>query len=99
MSSSKAPCAGAALGSAGLGLGHAMAQALGGRYGISHGALNAVVLAPALRFNEPVAEEIARFGEAMGAGDDVPKAVEDLARMAGFERLQDLGVPEPGRYP
>jgi len=72
--------AGAALGSAGLGLGHAMAQALGGRYGISHGALNAVVLAPALRFNEPVAgDEIARFGEAMGAGDDVPKAVEDLA--------------------
>ena len=31
----------------------------------------------------------------MGAGDDVPKAVEDLARMAGFERLRDLGVPEP----
>ena len=75
--------AGAALGSAGLGLGHAMAQALGGRYGISHGALNAVVLAPARRFNEPV------------AGDDVPGAVEDLARMAGFERLRDLGVPEP----
>jgi alcohol dehydrogenase class IV len=88
--------AGAALGSAGLGLGHAMAQALGGRYGISHGALNAVVLPPALRFNEPVAgEEIARFGEAMGAGDDVPAAVAGLARLAGFERLRDLGVPEP----
>ncbi len=88
--------AGAALGSAGLGLGHAMAQALGGRYGISHGALNAVVLAPALRFNEPVAgEEIARFGEAMGAGDDVPGAVAGLAKLAGFERLRDLGVPEP----
>jgi len=88
--------AGAALGSAGLGLGHAMAQALGGRYGISHGALNAVVLAPALRFNEPVAgEEIARFGEAMGASGDVPEAVEGLARLAGFERLRDLGVPEP----
>jgi maleylacetate reductase len=88
--------AGAALGSAGLGLGHAMAQALGGRYGISHGALNAVVLPPALRFNEAVAEEeIARFGEAMGAGDDVPGAVADLARLAGFARLRDLGVPEP----
>jgi alcohol dehydrogenase class IV len=88
--------AGAALGSAGLGLGHAMAQALGGRYGISHGALNAVVLAPALRFNEPVAaEEIARFGEAMGAGDDVPGAVVGLARLAGFERLRGLGVPQP----
>jgi maleylacetate reductase len=88
--------AGAALGSAGLGLGHAMAQALGGRYGISHGALNAVVLAPALRFNQPVAgEEIARFGRAMGAGEDVPGSVAELARLAGFERLRDLGVPEP----
>ena len=38
--------AGAALAGAGLGLGHAMAQALGGRYGIAHGALNAVVLLP-----------------------------------------------------
>ncbi|MGH3023880.1 MAG: iron-containing alcohol dehydrogenase family protein [Gaiellaceae bacterium] len=88
--------AGAALGSAGLGLGHAMAQALGGRYGISHGALNAVCLPPALRFNEPVAgEEIARFGEAVGAGDGAAERVEELARLAGYERLRDLGVPEP----
>ncbi|HET9213220.1 MAG TPA: iron-containing alcohol dehydrogenase [Gaiellaceae bacterium] len=88
--------AGAALGSAGLGLGHAMAQALGGRYGISHGALNAVCLPPALRFNEPVArEEIARFGEAVGAEGSADARVEELARLAGFERLRDLGVPEP----
>jgi maleylacetate reductase len=87
--------AGAALGGAGLGLGHAMAQALGGRYGISHGALNAVCLPPALRFNEPVAgAEIARFGEAVGARDDAAAKVEELARLAGFERLRDLGVPE-----
>jgi alcohol dehydrogenase class IV len=73
-----------------------MAQALGGRYGISHGALNAVVLPPALRFNEPVAgAEIARFGQAIGASADVPGGVQDLARLAGFERLRDLGVPEP----
>jgi len=86
--------AGAALGSAGLGLGHAMAQALGGRYGIAHGAANALTLPPALRFNEPVAAgEIARFGVALGA-DDPPGRVEELARAAGFERLRDLGVPE-----
>ena len=86
--------AGAALGGAGLGLGHAMAQALGGRYGISHGALNAVCLPPALRFNEPVAAaEIARFGESIGS-DDAPGKVEELARLAGFERLGELGVPE-----
>jgi maleylacetate reductase len=88
--------AGAALAGAGMGLGHAMAQALGGRYGISHGALNAVVLPPALRFNEPVAAaEIARFGEAIGDAGDAPARVEDLARLAGFERLRDLGVPAP----
>jgi maleylacetate reductase len=88
--------AGAALGGAGLGLGHAMAQALGGRYGISHGALNAVCLPPALRFNEPVAgAEIARFGAAAGADGDAAGKVEELARLAGFERLRDLGVPEP----
>ena len=85
---------GAALGSAGLGLGHAMAQALGGRYGIAHGAANALTLPPALRFNQPVAAaEIARFGEALGS-DDPAKRVEELARLSGFERLRDLGVPE-----
>jgi maleylacetate reductase len=88
--------AGAALGGAGLGLGHAMAQALGGRYGLSHGALNAVCLPPALRFNQPVASaEIRSFGEAIGRPDDPDARVEELARLAGFERLRDLGVPEP----
>jgi maleylacetate reductase len=86
--------AGAALGSAGLGLGHAMAQALGGRYGLPHGALNAICLPPALRFNEAVAaDEIARFGKAIGSADP-PARVEELARLGGFERLRDLGVPE-----
>lgn len=86
--------AGAALGSAGLGLGHAMAQALGGRYGIAHGAANALCLPPALRFNAPVAAaEIARFGEALGADDPAQRA-EELARASGFTRLRELGVPE-----
>jgi maleylacetate reductase len=85
---------GAALGSAGLGLGHAMAQALGGRYGIAHGAANALTLPPALRFNQPVAAgEIARFGEALGT-DDPARRAEELARLSGFERLRNLGVPQ-----
>ena len=85
--------AGAALGSAGLALGHAMAQALGGRYGIAHGAANALCLPPALRFNEPVVPEaIARFGEAIG-NDDPAARVEELARASGFTRLRELGVP------
>jgi maleylacetate reductase len=86
--------AGAALGSTGLALGHAMAQALGGRYGIAHGAANALCLPPALRFNEPVAgDEIRRFGLALGTDDPVART-EELARASGFTRLRDLGVPE-----
>ena len=86
--------AGAALGGSMLALGHALAQGLGGRYGAPHGALNALCLPPALRFNESVAgEAIARFGEALGA-DDPPARVEELARLGGFERLRDLGIPE-----
>jgi maleylacetate reductase len=86
--------AGAALGSAGLALGHAMAQALGGRYGASHGALNALCLAPALRFNAPVVPDaIAALARAMRA-IDAPARVEELARLGGFERLRELGIPE-----
>jgi maleylacetate reductase len=86
--------AGHALAERGLYLGHAMAQAVGGRYGIPHGAANALCLPPALRFNEPVARaEIVRFAEALGA-DDAAARCEELSRLAGYERLRDLGVPE-----
>lgn len=85
--------AGAALAASGLALGHAMAQALGGRYGLPHGALNAISLPAALRFNEPVAgDAIRRLGEAMATADPV-RRVEELARLGGFRRLRDLGVP------
>jgi maleylacetate reductase len=84
--------AGHALGLAGLGLAHAMAQAVGGRYGLPHGAMNALCLPPALEYNRRfVAEEVARFGDAIG-GDAVERARE-LARLGGFERLRDFGVP------
>ena len=86
--------AGAALASAGLGLAHAMAQALGGRFGLPHGALNAITLPPVLGFNEPVASaEIARFAEALGTDDPVGR-VQELALLGGYKRLRDLGVPE-----
>jgi maleylacetate reductase len=89
-----AACAGEALASAGLGLGHAMAQALGGRYGLSHGAMNALSLPLALRFNQPVAgKQIESFGDAMGTDDPAGKVV-SLARQGGIERLRDFGVPE-----
>ena len=85
--------AGAAM-AAGMCVGHAMAQALGGRYGLPHGAMNAVCLPGALRFNAPVAAEaLARFGEAMGGGEPV-RRVEELAQLGGFGGLRELDVPE-----
>ncbi len=83
-----------AIGASGLCLGHAMAQAVGGRYGIAQGAANAVCLPSALRFNqEAVPEAIARFGSALGSDDPAGRCAE-LALLGGFARLRDLGVPE-----
>jgi len=84
--------AGSALAKSFLALGHAMAQALGGRYGLPHGAMNALALPPALRFNAEVAPAaVARFGAALGS-DDPARRVEELAQLGGFERLRDFGV-------
>jgi len=86
--------AGRALGERGLFLGHAIAQALGGRYGLPHGAMNAVSLPAALRFNEEVVPDaVAAFAEALETEDAAAK-VEELARLGGFERLRDFDVPE-----
>jgi maleylacetate reductase len=80
--------AGAALGASMLALGHAMAQALGGRYGLPHGAMNALTLPEALRFNEQVAPDaVRRFREEVGVD------VDDLAALGGFGRLRDFGIP------
>ena len=80
---------GAALGGSGLALAHAMAQAVGGRYGLPHGTLNGICLPPALRWNEQWAPDaVRRFREAVG------RNVEELAALGGATRLSDLGVPE-----
>ena len=85
---------GMALGASMLALGHAIAQALGGRYGLRHGAMNALALPAALRFNAQVEPEaVRRFGAALGTADPAAR-VEELARLGGFERLRDFGVPE-----
>jgi maleylacetate reductase len=78
---------GEALGRSGLALGHAMAQALGGKYGLPHGALNAICLPPALRFNERFVPEELLEGRAADRA-------EELARLGGFTSLRALGVPE-----
>jgi maleylacetate reductase len=79
--------AGEALGRSGLALGHAMAQVIGGRFGLPHGALNAICLSPALRFN-------AEFVPAALLGGRAAERAEELARLAGLTTLGALGVPE-----
>jgi maleylacetate reductase len=87
--------AGEALALAGLGLGHAMAQAVGGTYGLPHGTMNAIVLPAALRFNTAYAPDaVRRFGQAIGAPDDPAARVAELAALSGPTRLRDAGVPE-----
>jgi maleylacetate reductase len=86
---------GAALAGSMLALAHAMAQAVGGRYGLPHGTLNGICLPPVLRFNAAYAPDaVARFGEAVGDPDDPAARVQELTALAGPTRLRELGVPE-----
>ena len=86
---------GAALAASMLALAHAMAQAIGGRYGLPHGTLNGICLPPVLRFNSAfMPDAVARFGEAAGAAGDPAGRVETLSALAGPTRLAELGVPE-----
>jgi maleylacetate reductase len=86
---------GAALAGSMLALAHAMAQAIGGRYGLPHGTLNGICLPPVLRFNAAFAPDaVARFGESVGDPGDPAGRVESLAALAGPTRLSELGVPE-----
>jgi maleylacetate reductase len=86
---------GAALAGSMLALAHAIAQAIGGAYGLPHGTLNGISLAPVLRFNAAFAPEaVARFAEAVGAPADPAGRIEALASLAGPSRLRELGVPE-----
>lgn len=89
-----AMCAALALGSSGLCLAHAMAQGLGGRYGLPQGAMNALCLPPALRFNAAAAPgAVARFAAALEVADAAGRCAE-LARLGGFERLRQFGIEE-----
>jgi maleylacetate reductase len=79
--------AGEVLGRSGLALGHAMAQAIGGTYGLPHGALNAICLPPALRFNAEFVPPALLEGRAA-------ERAEELKLLAGFTTLGALGVPK-----
>ena len=76
--------AGHALGLAGLGLAHAMAQAVGGAYGLA-----------ARRDERALPAAGARVQPRLRpVGGSPSKQAGRLARLGGFERLRDFGVPE-----
>jgi maleylacetate reductase len=84
---------GEALAGSMLALAHAMAQAVGGRYGLPHGTLNGICLPPALRYNARYAPAAVRaFGQAVG--DEPAARVAELTALGGITRLRELGVPE-----
>lgn len=98
--------AGLAFANATVGAVHALAYPIGGLFHVSHGGSNAVVLAPVMRFNLPVAAkhyaEIARFvmPELSESTDDVAAntLIDTLSRLVpavGLEdRLSDLGIAQ-----
>lgn len=87
-----------------LGIGHSVCHSLGGRYGLSHGAANAVMVGHSLRFNlEAAKPRLAAAARAVGvstdAGDDkaamaLVDAVDELSGILGTPRkLSEIGLP------
>jgi alcohol dehydrogenase len=98
--------AGLGLANAGVGAAHSLSYPLGGRYGISHGIANTLMLPRVMDFNVPSAQEkFALVAETMGEGTEglplreaaylAVDAVESLIEDCGiFTTLRELGVAE-----
>jgi maleylacetate reductase len=86
--------AGRSLQNAGMGVHHGLAQLLGGRTGLPHGLLNAVLLPHSIRCNEPaVPEAVAAIGAALGDPADAAGAVDRLRAGLGLPgTLSEIGV-------
>ncbi len=78
--------AGAAIGSAGYGLHHVVAQTLAREAGVGHGPANAAMLPHSLQALRT------RFGDRVDPSGDLLALAREGARRAGAERLRDLGV-------
>ena len=78
----------------GLALGHALAQALGAATGSRTARSTRSACRRRCASTRPVAPQALEvLGEAMATDDPIGR-VEELARLGGFARLRDLGVPE-----
>ncbi len=92
--------AGAALASMGIwgvsvGLEHALAHAVGGKYKAPHATVHAILIAPVMRFNHPaVVRAQAAIAEALGVprnGDEAAAGRHGIERITAL--LVDLGIP------
>lgn len=84
--------AGIAFNAAGLGICHGLAHALGGRYHVPHGRLNALLLPAVIRFNAEDRRAAERYGS-LAKRCGLPPNSRSLA--AALSRLrQSLGMPE-----
>ena len=70
-----------------------MAQALGGTYGLPHGAMNALCLPPALSSTARSRPRRSRASARRSARGDAA-TVAGARALGGFDRLRDVGVPE-----
>jgi len=98
--------AGMAFTAAGLGLTHALAHALGSRFGIPHGEANALLISHVMRFNLETCPELYReLASGMGvnvsglpaarAAEEAAKAVDELRSTLPLPAsLKDAGVAE-----
>lgn len=88
--------AGMAFQNSGLGMDHGIAHAFGGRFGTSHGLLNAVALPYVMKYNQRDAAVAADF-ETLSRliGDDIIAFVEKLNRQFGVPAtFQEMGITE-----
>jgi alcohol dehydrogenase class IV len=88
--------AGVAFSNAGVGLVHAMAHPLGGRFDVPHGVANAILLPPVMRFNliarlekfGQVVQALGEKAEGLSAVEAGKKAVEAVKQLS-----EDIGIP------
>jgi maleylacetate reductase len=94
--------AGFSIGNARMGLHHGICHVLGGRTGVAHGVLNAIMLPHVMQFNaDAVPDAMSAIAQAMDAGARTrdfaaaPRGVAALvATLPVPHRLRDAGVPE-----
>lgn len=100
--------AGVAFGNAQVGVVHALAHSVGGRFGVAHGVANSILLPYCMEYNlDVLADKYRMVAEAMGinvvglsdeeAAHKAVEAIWSLTKQIGIpQRLREVGVKEEG---